>query len=310
LRQDLVAKINKAAMRGRFWSPSYFAGSCGSAPLTIVKDYITNQTRPDQARFAPCPEGQGFHPRSPMNHQGTERTTLRALRWMVGTLGELLITLGLLLLLFVSWQLWWTDVTANREQAGTIQALERDFGPPVRPTIPAGGAGSLATLKKVPLGEAFAIVRIPRFGADYAKPVLEGGDNDTLTKGIGHYPGTATPGLVGNFAVSGHRTTYGRPLHNIDLLKKGDVIVVETKASYIVYAVDRHVIVTPDRVEVIAPVPERPGAQPTEAWMTMTACHPKFSARERYVVFAKLVKSIPRADGLPASFMAVPARAA
>ena len=106
------------------------------------------------------------------------------------------------------------------------------------------GKDSRGTLKNVPFGEAFAIMRIPRFGADFARPVLEGTDHDTLTKGVGHYPGTAMPGLVGNFAVAGHRTTYGRPFHNIDLLQKGDVIVVETKTSYVVYAVDRHVIVT------------------------------------------------------------------
>jgi sortase A len=238
-----------------------------------------------------------------MDHHGIERTTLRALRWVVGTLGEVLITLGLLLLLFVSWQLWWTDVAADREQADTIQTLERDFGPP-------GRADPLATLKKVPFGEAFAIVRIPRFGAQYARPVLEGDDRDTLIKGLGHYPGTVLPGQVGNFAVAGHRTTYGRPLHNVDLLQKGDVIVVETKAGYVVYAVDRHVIVTPRQVEVIAAVPQQPDAKPTQAWMTLTTCHPKFSARERWVVFAKLVRSIPRADGLPASLMAVPAGAA
>ena len=224
---------------------------------------------------------------------------------MVGTLGELLITVGLLVLLFVSWQLWWTDVTANREHASTIQALERDFGPPGRPSD-----GALATLKKVPLGKAFAIVRIPRFGDDYAKPIFEGSDRDTLIKGVGHYPGTAMPGQVGNFAISAHRTTYGRPFHNIDRLKKGDVIVVETKTSYNVYTVDRHILVTPNQVEVIAPVPQHPGDQPAQAWMTMTSCHPKFSARQRFVVFSKFVKSIPRADGLPASFMTVPARAA
>jgi sortase A len=238
---------------------------------------------------------------------------LSALRRVVGILGEVLITVGVLLLLFVSWQLWWTDVTANREQAGTIQALERDFGSgDFGSGDPGSGEAPVATaaLRKVPFGEAFAIVRIPRLGARYARPVLEGSDPDTLTKGVGHYPGTAMPGRVGNFAVSAHRTTYGRPFHNIDLLKKGDIIVVETKARYTVYAVDRHVIVTPDRVEVIAPVPQRPGVEPTKAWMTMTACHPKFSARERYVVFARLVTSIPRANGLPASFMAVPARAA
>jgi LPXTG-site transpeptidase (sortase) family protein len=230
---------------------------------------------------------------------------MKGLRWGVRTLGEVLITLGLLLFLFVAWQLWWTDVTANREQAVAVQTLERTFGP--ANLAERGVADPLATLTKVPFGEAFAIMRIPRFGADFARPVLQGTDHDTLTKGIGHYPGTAFPGQVGNFAVAGHRTTYGKPFSDIDLLQKGDVIVVETKASYIVYAVDRHVIVTPDKVEVIAPVPQHPGAKPSQAWMTMTACHPRFSANQRYVVFAKLVKRIPRAGGLPASFMAVPA---
>jgi sortase A len=228
---------------------------------------------------------------------------LKAVRWVVTILGEVMITLGVLLLLFVAWQLWWTDVTANREQAGTVQTLERGFGP-------GGKAVPLATLTKVPFGEAFAIVRIPRLGADYARPVLEGSDRDTLIKGIGHYVGTAMPGQVGNFAVSGHRTTYGRPFHNIDLLRRGDRIVVETKASYIVYSVDRHVIVTPDKAEVIAPVPQRPGVAATQAWMTLTSCEPKFSAKYRYVVFAKLARTIPRAGGLPASIMAVPAGAA
>lgn len=232
---------------------------------------------------------------------------MRALRWGVRALGEVFITLGLLLLLFVAWQLWWTDVTANRTQASTIQALEKGFGPAGLPErgVPRE-TEPLATLTKVPFGKAFGIVRIPRFGADYARPVLQGTDHDTLTKGMGHYAGTVFPGQVGNFALAGHRTTYGRPLHNIDLLQKGDIIVVETKASYVVYAVARHVIVTPDHVEVIAPVPQHPGVRPTQAWMTMTACHPKFSAAQRYVVFARLVKSIPRASGLPSSFMAVP----
>ena len=230
--------------------------------------------------------------------------TTGAPRRLIGAFGEVLITIGLLLLLFVSWQLWWTDVTANRDQAVTVQALERGFRAPPHGGV--AGKGSLATLTRVPFGEAFAILRIPRFGAGFARPVLEGTDHDTLTKGVAHYSGTAFPGQVGNFAVAGHRTTYGKPFSDIDLLKKGDVMVVETKTSYIVYSVEGHVIVTPDQVEVIAPVPQHPGAKPTQAWMTMTACHPRFSASQRYVVFAKLVKRIPRASGLPASFMAVP----
>jgi sortase A len=243
-----------------------------------------------------------------MRKPNDDGTTMKALRWLAHILGEVLITIGLLSLLFVAWQLWWTGVTANREQAGTIHALERGFGPagvPGHRRVAATDA-SVATLKNIRFGEAFAIVRIPRFGTDYARPVLQSTEHDTLTKGIGHYPGTAMPGQVGNFAVAGHRTTYGQPFDHIDLLQRGDIVVVETRASYIVYSVDRHVIVTPDHVEVIAPVPQHPGVHPSEGWMTMTACHPKYSASERYVVFAKLVKAIPRASGLPASFMAVP----
>lgn len=238
---------------------------------------------------------------------------MKVLRWIVGAIGELLITLGLLLLLFVAWQLWWTDVSANREQAATIQTLERGFIHDASATDPAATAGPattpdpLATLKNVPFGEAFAIMRIPRFGANYARPVLQGTDHDTLGKGVGHYAGTAMPGSVGNFATAGHRTTYGKPYSDIDKLKNGDFIVIETKTSYMVYAVQRRVIVTPDHVEVIAPVPQHPGATPTEAWMTMTACHPKFSAEQRYVVFSKLMRIFTRAGGLPATFMAVPA---
>ena len=237
---------------------------------------------------------------------------MKALRWVVGTIGEVLITLGVLLLLFVAWQLWWTDVTANREQAVAIQTLERGFthdSIPPDPTATQGPAATpdpLATLKNVPFGEAFAILRIPRFGASFARPVLQGTDHPTLGKGVGHYVGTAMPGVVGNFATAGHRTTYGKPYADIDKLRPGDFIVIETKANYIVYAVQRHVIVTPDHVEVIAPVPQHPGATPTEAWMTMTACNPKFSAQQRYVVFSKLMRIFTRAGGLPASFMAVP----
>ncbi len=219
----------------------------------------------------------------------------------------MLITAGLLLLLFVAWQLWWTDVTANREQAGIIQSLEQDFDDVQHGGL--AGPEPVATLKSVPFGKAFAIVRIPRFGADFARPVIEGSSRSVLKKGVGHYPGTAMPGQVGNFAVSGHRTTYGRPFHNIDLLRKGDVIVVETKTNYVVYAVDRHTLVRPWQVEVIAPVPQHPGDKPTDAMMTMTSCHPKYSATQRYVTFSHLVKVIPRADGLPASYMTVPAGA-
>ncbi|HET7477609.1 MAG TPA: class E sortase [Dermatophilaceae bacterium] len=236
-------------------------------------------------------------------------TRWRPLAAAAGVVGELMITLGLVLLLFVAWQLWWTDVEANRVQAKTITTLENDFGP--------GGAGAaadpkdpLATLKDVPLGKAFAILRVPRFGKGYARPILQGTGHDTLNQGLGHYQGTAMPARVGNFAIAGHRTTYGRPLHDVELLRAGDVLIVETKTAYDVYRVARHVIVRPTAVDVVAPVPQDPGATPTQAWMTMTTCHPKFSAEFRYVVFAKFERAFARAAGLPASYVKVTGKVA
>jgi sortase A len=217
---------------------------------------------------------------------------VRAVRWTLGIVGDLLVTAGLLLLLFVGWQLWWTDVTANRAQDATVSTLTRDFA---RATPPATEKPTA-----VPFGKAFAIVRIPRLGADYARPLLEGTGHDILQKGIGHYVGTALPGAVGNVGIAGHRTTYGRAFHDIDKLRTGDLVVVETRTAYSVYAVKSHEIVAPTDVRVIAPVPDEPGAKPTERWLTMTACHPKYSAAQRYVVHALLVKTYPRAEGLPA----------
>lgn len=222
---------------------------------------------------------------------------MRALRWSLGILGDLFVSAGVLLLLFVGWQLWWTDVTANRVQAGTVHTLTQQFDSP---------AARGEQPSPVAFGKAFAIVRIPRFGADYARPLLEGTSHDILQQGIGHYVGTALPGAVGNFAMAGHRTTYGRPFHDIDTLVPGDLVVVETKASYSVYAVKRHVIVEPTAVDVLDPVPQHPGVRPTAAWLTMTACHPKYSAAQRYVVFAQLVHVYPHADGLPQGTLSVP----
>jgi sortase A len=221
---------------------------------------------------------------------------MKVVRWVLGVTGDVFVTAGVLLLLFVGWQLWWTDVTANHTQDATVQSLTRDFATGPASEQPAA----------VKFGAAFAIVRIPRLGADYARPLLEGTSRDILQDGIGHYDHTAAPGAVGNFAVAGHRTTYGRPFHDIDKLRTGDLVVVETKTAYSVYAVQRHEIVKPTDVRVIAPVPDQPGATATGRWMTMTACHPKYSAAQRYVVFAALVQTYPRADGLPAGTLAVP----
>lgn len=229
---------------------------------------------------------------------------MRAVHWGIGALGEVLVTAGAVLLLFVVWQLFWTDVEANRAQSSTVTTLERDFTSQPQESRAQGVQPSA-----VPMGMAFAILRIPRFDAQYARPVFEGTDHDTLIKGVGHYVGTAKPGRVGNFAIAGHRTTYGRPFSDIDRLRKGDKIIVETRAGYSVYVVVRHAIVRRTHTQAIAPVPDQPGATPVASFLTMTACDPKYSAARRYVVFAALVKTYTRSQGVPAADLVVPAGA-
>ncbi len=219
---------------------------------------------------------------------------MRFVRGVAGLLGELLVTVGVVLLLFVGWQLWWTDVVSDADAAQVVDALQADFDSPewVQP-------------KHVKLGDAFAIVRIPRFGAKFARPLYEGTTRDILQRGIGHYTNTAMPGEVGNLAMAGHRTTYGKPFNQIATLEKGDVVLVETKSTWYVYRVSGHEIVPPTQVSVLLPVPNQPDAEPTEAVLTMTSCHPEFSARERFVVHATLDASYPHDQGVPAGVLEV-----
>lgn len=243
---------------------------------------------------------------------------MRAVRILVRTAGELMITSGGLVLLFLVWQLVWTDVVADRSQSRTADALVEQWDADLQAAPdgdpPLGGPGDARTaasgdetaaavepvLSALP-SEAFAVLRVPEFGDDYAVPVLEGTTAEVLKEGIGRYTGSADAGEVGNFALAGHRTTYGAPFNPIAELDLGDPIVVETADAYVVYRVVDTLIVDPSEVSVIAPVPGRPGETPTQAYLTMTSCHPMYSARQRYIVHAVLESTSARSDGPPAA---------
>ena len=227
---------------------------------------------------------------------------------VIGVVGELLITLGVLLGLFVVWQLWWTDVVADREQADIV----RDLGW-VAPSTPTPQE-PVPTLEPDPrrhdeapviaepaVTTTFAVLRVPRWGADYLRPISQGTSKAEVLDvlGIGHYEGTAMPGAIGNFAVAGHRVTYGKPFNRIEELAVDDPLVVQTQDTWYVYRVTSTGVVSPAQTEVLAPVPGQPGAVPTEAMMTMTTCHPMYSARERYVVHAVLDYWMPVDAGVP-----------
>lgn len=249
------------------------------------------------------------------------------LQWIIQIFGELLITVGLILLLFVAWQLWWTNIAANSAQDDAVQSLSQEFKDAAgssadaatdgvgngaessdgtsgenadssaqntdasNPPVAAGAPGE---------GEAYGIVYIPRLGENYQRPIAEGTSTEVLdTLGLGHYEDTAEPGEIGNFSLAGHRQTNGAVLDNIDQLQEGDKIYVRTREGYYTYSVYKHEIVLPTQVEVIAPNPDNPGAAPTERIMTLTSCHPRYGDTERYIVHAKMESFQPQSAGAP-----------
>ena len=229
----------------------------------------------------------------PPPHRRTAGDRVRA---VVRTAGELLVTFGLVVLLFCVYDLYVTGLYTESQQKSLTQELTQTWD--ATPRTPAVAGATPAVDPGPELGDAMAILRIPAFGADWARVVVEGVGREDLKKGPGHYPGTAGPGEVGNLVISGHRTTYGAPFNRLDELREGDDLVLETRDSYYTYRVTGQEVVAPTDVDVLLPVPDQPGVRATEALLTLTTCNPKYSARERLILFAALTTTTPKAAGL------------
>ena len=210
---------------------------------------------------------------------------------VLGAIGRTCITAGVLILLFVAYQLWGTGIREAQAQ----NALESEFEErivdvedtttttvPDQPDAPAETPAATEPLPPPPPpadGDAVARLRIPDIDVD--KIVVEGVQVSDLKRGPGHYPDSPLPGQPGNAAIAGHRTTYGAPFNRLDELEQGDEILVTTAQGAFRYEVQRQLIVNPDQVEVLDEF--------GDDRLTLTACHPKYSARQRIVVVASLV---------------------
>ncbi|WP_062204912.1 class E sortase [Demequina salsinemoris] len=246
---------------------------------------------------------------------------MRVFDRILGIVGELLIAAGVLLGLFVVWQLFYTDVQAGRVQDAIIEDFEDQVG-----AVTAGGSVSedgvdLETVETIPAeyqftddppvldepahAEVFGLMYVPRWGEDYVKPIAQGTDKPTVLNviGIGHYEGTAMPGGWGNFSVAAHRTTYGKPFTDIQTIEDGDSVIIETADAWYVYEVTGHEIVLPTAVEVIAPVPDQPGMEADGRYLTMTTCNPRYSAAQRWVVHGYLKYWAPTGHGIPSEMV-------
>jgi len=240
-------------------------------------------------------------------------------RTAVRTFGEILITLGLVVLLFVVYEVYWTDLISAGKQRDATSALDNNWKTKADPERQDHFQG-------LGEGDGFAKMYIPAFGADYHFTIVEGTSAADLEIGPGHYKNTAYPGQPGNFAVAGHRVGKGAPFNDINLINSCDAILVETQNNWFVYRalpkaeekagwaegkgkegrckgvevlggpyedVVGQQIVSPSDGLVIAPVPgsstaPSPGEQ--ASLMTLTTCHPRFSDKQRLIVHAVLVK--------------------
>lgn len=222
-------------------------------------------------------------------------------RSVVGVLGELLMTAGVVIALFAVYTLFWTGV----ETADAQEALEQEFVAADRPrsaptqtpaTTPGRSTNPESSTNPAPQaapadpapGDAYARMRIPRLGEQWEWIVVQGVDLYDLRSGPGHYEESAGPGEVGNFAVAGHRATYGEPFAYLDQLQPGDEILVDRQGDEHRYVVTEWFITTPGDSDVLAPVPGRPDLEPTEAVITLTTCHPRWGSTERLIVHGVL----------------------
>jgi sortase A len=221
---------------------------------------------------------------------------------VLGAIGRTCITLGVLILLFVAYQLWGTGIREAQAQ----NRLEDDFAEVLEAATSTTTTASTSTTLGEPVtvptippaveGNPVARIQIPKIGVD--KIVVEGVALPDLKKGPGHYPESPLPGQEGNAAIAGHRTTYGAPFNRIDELDAGDEITVTTIQGVFTYVVKEQLIVSPSQVEVL----EDKG----DNRLTLTACHPKYSARQRIVVVSELAPEEqvlprpPRDDTAPA----------
>ncbi len=217
---------------------------------------------------------------------------------VLGAIGRTCITVGVLILLFVAYQLWGTGIREAQAQRRLENEFEQRLGDAglTAPDESAQGPGPTSTTTApgpppppAVEGDAVAHIRIPDIGVD--KILVEGVTLDDLKRGPGHYPDTPLPGQPGNAAIAGHRTTYGAPFNRINELEPGDEIVITTVQGAFRYEVSDQLIVSPSEVRVLDDFGDNR--------LTLTACHPKYSARQRIIVVAALVGQAAPAPAAP-----------
>ncbi len=223
-----------------------------------------------------------------------------SVRLIVRTVSELCITVGTLIVLFVVYVLFWTGVKAADATDGQIGRLQDAWSHGSVNTPAPGHTSAPAPPARYRDGKPFAVMYIPRFGAGWDWPVLEGTRTETLKKGLGHYAGTARLGGTGNFSVAGHRRTYGDPFKDFPKLRPGDLVVLTDGTTWFTYRiVSRPYRTLPGDTGVIDPVPRKSSLDGPGRYLTLTTCDPEWGSSHRLIAWAHLDATRPVTDGKP-----------
>ena len=266
------------------------------SPAEAQTEYIPKvvYTPPPPSQF---PDGEpepepSFGNRSSRTAARVNRQAQRKLLVLSG-FGEVLITLGAVMALYVVYTLWWTNVEANKAANTEANHIQQQFQQQLAPTAP-GAAPKSAFAPS----EGFALMSLPAIGKMNV-PVMQGVDEEkVLDKGaVGHYttPATAMPwDAVGNFAVAAHRRTHGEPFRYINQLRVGDHVVVETTHGWYVYALDKELPQTsPENMGTIAPIPKGGPFTKPGKYITLTTCTPEWASTYRLIWWGHLVRVDP-----------------
>jgi len=208
--------------------------------------------------------------------------------------GELLVTGGTIVLLFVAYLMWGTALRAGSAQHQLSSELNQQWA-----NVSTGGhrAARPAQPEQLALvtGQPFAYIRIPAFGGRWRFTIIQGTALAQLNVSPGHVPGTQLPGQLGNFAVAGHRVTAGNPFWSLPSLKAGDLVYIDTRLNTYTYRVTGQHTVLPTDTAVVDPVPGHPGQRPAQRLITLITCNPAWTGTHRVIVTGTLVSATGRA---------------
>ncbi|MCX4512024.1 class E sortase [Streptomyces sp. NBC_01619] len=200
---------------------------------------------------------------------------------VISVFGELLITAGLVLALFVVYSLWWTNVLADREATKQGDRVRDRW---------AGGPGALDTK------DGIGFLHVPAMSNGEVL-VKKGTDSKTLNHGVAGYYTTPIKSALpsdkqGNFTLAAHRDGHGAKFHNIHKVKTGDSIIFETKDTWYVYKVYKDLKETSKyNVDVLQPVPKESGKTKPGRYITLTTCTPVYTSDYRYIVWGELERT-------------------